>query len=384
MFFIWLEGGFQCDSEEGCNSRNNQSWAVDGHLMTSDDLPEEVQQCGWFSSDHHTNPALYHATMVIIHYCSSDSWIGDLDGTALGGWYFQGSRVIDAVLEELTWKHGLAQASDVILGGCSAGGRGAMYNLDRVCGKLPSSDTRCRGLLEAAWWVPEPVETGQPLTLGAQRGLVAWNATEILDVCARDRPGFEYECMFGPAFAPYVQTPFFLKIETWDSFQLQQRGVTWNETWNETELATGFVLRDGILESLGAFPSRHAVFATGCFAHCTSSKDSFWRERVTHGRGSSGLLEALTAWLNDAPGSHMHVEGCGEVNCSEGCPIKPLQRRHPAGIAVLVAGGLSVVVGLILILISVWRMGAKACLRQYCHDQYMDLEDTSRYLGLSP
>ena len=43
------------------------------------------------------------------------------------GWYLQGSKILSAVLHSLEMM--LRGAKLVVIGGCSAGGRGAFYNL---------------------------------------------------------------------------------------------------------------------------------------------------------------------------------------------------------------------------------------------------------------
>ena len=68
-------------------------------------------------------------------YCSSDAWAGDA-GPASNpmGWQFRGQRIVAAVLQTLRQQQGLGSlpGTRLLFAGCSAGSRGAMFNLDRV------------------------------------------------------------------------------------------------------------------------------------------------------------------------------------------------------------------------------------------------------------
>ena len=104
---------------------------------------------GLFSVDERRNPwAAAH--LVYVGYCSSDAWVGNIAAAdsklkhvpnAAGnlGWAFKGQRVIEAVMAVLQSHFGLGQQRDtrLLFGGCSAGARGAMMNLDAVASMMP-------------------------------------------------------------------------------------------------------------------------------------------------------------------------------------------------------------------------------------------------------
>merc|ERR1719198_485415 len=64
---------------------------------------------------------------------------------------FRGLRIIKAVLTELVFKHGLDPHAQVIFGGGSAGGRGAMAWLDYAHALLPTSWVH--GFLDSAYYL---------------------------------------------------------------------------------------------------------------------------------------------------------------------------------------------------------------------------------------
>lgn len=131
VWMVHLEGGFACWDAASCAARNASSPA----LMGSGSWPDARTLGGIFDGDAGKNPLFAAARAVYVPYCTSDSWIGDSpDATATPPWVFRGRRVLDAVLRDLQEsQHMQGDNVAVVLTGCSAGARGALYNLDRVC-----------------------------------------------------------------------------------------------------------------------------------------------------------------------------------------------------------------------------------------------------------
>merc|ERR1740123_2793773 len=100
------------------------------------------------------------ANLADVPYCSSDAHMGD--GYNFGR-PFRGTRILKAVLTDLVAK-GLAssggQKHTVILSGQSAGGRGAMVNLDYVQEMVVAAggteEIEVVGFLDSAHWMDIP------------------------------------------------------------------------------------------------------------------------------------------------------------------------------------------------------------------------------------
>eukprot|EP00928_Gymnodinium_smaydae_P034835 TRINITY_DN245_c0_g3_i1.p1 TRINITY_DN245_c0_g3~~TRINITY_DN245_c0_g3_i1.p1 ORF type:complete len:480 (+),score=49.03 TRINITY_DN245_c0_g3_i1:66-1442(+) len=316
--FVWLQGGFACSSKETCDARSVDKWANAKGLMTGRSLHPEMFRCGVFASTYEFDKVFATATLVVAHYCSSDSWTGDRD-EPVDGRFFQGQRILTALIQEISAKHDLGAAETVVFGGCSAGGRGGLYNLDRLCGLLPNPSTRCRGYFEASWWV-QP-ERSASLANTAREGYAYWNASSLLADCARNRPpDSAHLCFFGPVLAPHVKTPYFLRAELWDSFQLSHHGIDESDFWwTPSQWATGAAQRDAIRDSLLALPAGNGAYATACYGHCSSEWNYIWSERLSTGDRTPKMADALNDWLRGTPGRHVYVEECNDINCSYHC-----------------------------------------------------------------
>lgn len=62
-----------------------------------------------------------------------------LPSASTWGYRFAGRHILDAVLKDLKQQHGMANATDVILAGDSAGGMGVWLNLRFVKEQFPST-----------------------------------------------------------------------------------------------------------------------------------------------------------------------------------------------------------------------------------------------------
>jgi len=113
-----------CWDEASCASR----WQSTPFEMSSKGWKPTLAVGGVFST-YPDNP-WRDSNKIYIAYCSSDAWAGNaVASDATYGWSFLGQRIISSTLMDLQIRHGMPASPDVIFGGCSAGGRGALFNL---------------------------------------------------------------------------------------------------------------------------------------------------------------------------------------------------------------------------------------------------------------
>ena len=293
--------------------------------------------------------AQYHSASAD---CSSDAWVGDVGASdATFGLQFRGQRIfaaaVRAVVAEGLGKSAIAAAQQLlppptlIIGGCSAGSRGAMMNLDSVAGILQDAGVApggvtVVGMLDSPLWVD--VEPFDPTVVSLQAQTQAIfgviNATARLgDACAAQYTGDEaWRCLFGEYRLPTLQTRFLVSASQDDRFQL-----SWNLAGNATlgytpakwqpaqlQYADAFaVSMAGVISSLPT-PAQAAagsmVFSTACFHHCTSETAAFWNVGIdvsmlgvtpasaAWGPAPVSFRDALKLWLWPAAGAPPHPE----------------------------------------------------------------------------
>ena len=81
----------------------------------------------------------------------------DVNGSQIS---YRGRWIRDALIAHLASAHGLAAATDVVVGGCSAGGLTVYLNLDAVAAQItalsPAAPARVRGLADAGFFLDVP------------------------------------------------------------------------------------------------------------------------------------------------------------------------------------------------------------------------------------
>jgi hypothetical protein len=169
---------------------------------------------------------------LAIAYCSSDAWVGNVGASAeTFGWHFRGQKIVEALFDKLqngvvvttkyearnattgkkehlanTTTYSMHAHDKVLFGGCSAGSRGAMFNIDYVQSMLPAGMAPVVAFLDSPLWVDEIPITGPngsivPLEYQTQQIYNLVNATARWgDDCAAAYPassGEQWKCLYG-------------------------------------------------------------------------------------------------------------------------------------------------------------------------------------------
>jgi hypothetical protein len=306
------------------------------------------------------------ANLVYAGYCSSDAWVGNAGAESNSfGWAFRGQHHIEALIATLSepcpvvietrihflnrthldvnttyTAEPLGAGSRLLFSGCSAGGRGAMFNIDYVAAMLPPG-VELRGFFDSPLWVDVlPFESNiTSLENETQTIFPLINATGRLSpACAAAYPGAEsWKCLYGAYRIPFVQTTFLMSASQFDRYQLP-----WNEgtmppyTGAALTYANAFqrAVRAVVLDLPTAAQAGSAIYSSACFKHCTTMLGAFWGVKVN----GWSLNDYLALWyfgskdpethVNPADGgaatsglpagvSDQHIEACLGFGCGE-------------------------------------------------------------------
>jgi hypothetical protein len=139
---IWFGGGGACDSQADCAVYISKNGSP---VLVSSNGFGPTSGKGITSAASSTNPALYNANMIYLHYCSADTWVGNQLGVGpynpndSSTWNFEGRRNAVAFIESLMEAYpGLNTASQIILGGDSSGGVGVTEVANDILPLLPA------------------------------------------------------------------------------------------------------------------------------------------------------------------------------------------------------------------------------------------------------
>ena len=257
------------------------------YSMSSLTWKESFSQGGIFEDNPKKSP-LAGANRVFVTYCSSDSWIGDGENY---GFQFRGARIVSAVLASLVSVHGMGNAGPgekLVFGGCSAGGRGAMYNLDYIPGILAglgATEVTTVGLMDAALWIDIdpmlPSITSQQCQTAAMANMS--NATARMGAtCLAAYPGIEsWKCLYGQYRAPFVVTPYLLQASQDDVFQIEiniNAGGAKLPPSTPADFAFAAEIQSAcraVVETLPTSSQRDSgIFSPSCFHHCVTDAEA--------------------------------------------------------------------------------------------------------------
>ncbi|CAE7201415.1 PAE9 [Symbiodinium pilosum] len=185
----------------------------------------------------------YNWNHVLMMYCGdgasfsgNNATVTVHNGTKL---HFRGQRIREAFAQDLLSNQGLANASDVIVSGCSAGGLATYLHVDQWCAWLHAArpSAKCAGLPDSGFFIDyqDPEVTCSPdssasglLTetingnyhCGLRWTFYAQNATSGMNWrCLEKNRNQEWRCMFAEHVAPFITTPTFALQSMYDSWQ---------------------------------------------------------------------------------------------------------------------------------------------------------------------
>ncbi|XP_050393204.1 palmitoleoyl-protein carboxylesterase NOTUM [Patella vulgata] len=228
-WIVFLEGGWYCFDQVSCSERLR----IMHDYMSSRGWPRHRKGSGILSWNPEDNPYYFHANMVIVPYCSSDSWSGTRNSSSKSEFSFMGSLILEEVIKELL-KKGLRNAKKMLLVGSSAGGTGVLINLDRVAEQVKQSASRVevRGVVDAGWFMDnEPFKPRHcrdaytcPPTVGISKGVDVWDP-RLPPACVNKYPTEIWRCYFGHRIYPSIKTPVYIIQNLYDAAQIKVDNV---------------------------------------------------------------------------------------------------------------------------------------------------------------
>ena len=157
-FYIFHQGGGWCQNVSECARRALTRLGSSANYSSTLDLAGTETHV-LMSRNATRNPLTATWTLVWLPYCDGASFTGDSSapgaGAAGSALFFRGLAIREAVARSLRTTAGFGAATDVVVGGCSAGATAAYLHLDwwhmqarQLCTRNPSPMAAWRGV---AW-----------------------------------------------------------------------------------------------------------------------------------------------------------------------------------------------------------------------------------------
>ena len=275
-WLIFFQGGGWCSSDRTCTYR----WGAQRSLMTSHGAPSTFEAGGIFSTSAQENPDFLNFTQVYIKYCSSDMYSGNGEQQVNGmQMQFRGNKIVSAILADLQDatvipSPNLKNATQVLVGGSSAGSYGAASNMDWIASQLPGA--KVKGVLDSSWVPPLPnygSGPGEPMPGSA--GYYDYFSAVADQSCAAANPSQPQLCLSTLQLYPYLSTPIFIYAEQHDPTLSQIKGVT-----NPNDPAQAAYMNQYAASLRQSLQNVTAVFSPSAGIHTALTDDNFTAIKV--------------------------------------------------------------------------------------------------------
>ena len=138
---IMLNGGGECVDGQKCLERAETELG-----SSSLAAPTHEFKSGLMELHETHNPAFMYANMVVVNYCSGDSFLGRGMEADKDGLWHSGGHIVDAVIDTMLEKHEMKNADKVLIAGRSSAGIGVLSQADRWRAMIT------RGAKSMDWW----------------------------------------------------------------------------------------------------------------------------------------------------------------------------------------------------------------------------------------
>lgn len=273
-WYIHHEGGGWCTSLDDCLGRSKTGLGSSASYAPSAGLGG-----GYFSQDPAVNPMMANWNSVYLKYCDGSSFSSfNASVTEHGGaqLHFRGKAVLDAVQQDLLTK-GLAEATDVVISGCSAGGLAAFLHVDGWAALLNPHGTRVVGLPDSGFFLDHQAIGGDAHDSdcsGTYHSSMKWvfeymNCTLGVNqkcISAHKDTADTWKCMFAEHTSPHIAAPTFPLQGQYDSWQI---GCDLFDKTDAVKInAYGKNLTDIVERNLLGTNAEHGIFLDSCNHHC--------------------------------------------------------------------------------------------------------------------
>jgi hypothetical protein len=249
-WMIWGEGKAWCLSEESCVARAKATdgrggWHASGWPTKPGCLPKTlpwgnapclgstipvrppekgVPGQAWgcqLSNDCDLNPAFCDFNMVHLKTCDGGSWSGNRSSLSPSGLHYKGKRILDATAKALL-QMGIADATEIVIGGGSAGALGVYLQSDywlKILKQGGAKPNKTAAVADCGFfqdWRNNAYHDGF-VWMASEAGMQS--ATAVDPACAAAHPTELNLCLMAEHTSPFIQTNFFALQAKFDSWQ---------------------------------------------------------------------------------------------------------------------------------------------------------------------
>jgi len=340
---VFLEGGGLCVETVDCIIRAVDSPTGSSKYWHNHTTPENNHM---LTEDSPLNP-FANWSHVYLPYCSGDTWLGNSKGPHLTllGLQMSGHLILETALERLANTTAFAKATEVVLGGTSAGGIGTFHHADWFAEKV--------GQLAAAAGATAPRVAAFPVegiffpakfpvlypefAVGLRQPVDDFFSDWVTGVfsptwmhagClqgAKTKDFEEAHCFDISVMFEYIETPIFVLTNQFDKLMIHDMGICLSCDVKSTPTSTagnymrffGQLMNQTLAHFHAARPSA-GIFATSEYHH-DENFNGLFRDHEKKISGVS-LRSAIERWYFHGETTVLLEATCGDAAHPMPCP----------------------------------------------------------------
>ena len=297
-FVIYQKGGGWCSSDAECAARALTALGSSNASF----YPATIDYSTFAEADNFKllyanvtfNPA-WNWTRIFLPYLDGGSQTGDLDAPVSvplpGGGsrtiFYRGKRIHDATVAALLAREGLADATDVLYGGGSAGGLAVYLHADAWAAAVPRA--KFVAVPDSGFFLAYNATPGAGFDAQLRWVFARMNATGgVPAACVAAFANDPAACIFAENAAATLRAPVFAQQSTYDTFQISD--ILDKPRSDAAAINAYGALIDARLRASLLANKEHAVFLDSCAHHVAE-----WDEIVIDGMKVHEALGAFYA-----------------------------------------------------------------------------------------
>ena len=272
-------------------------------------------------------------TLPQASWTGSNSSTAEVDGKTL---YFRGKNNIDALMTALLTRHGMDDATEIVISGGSAGALAVYLHADALRAQMPAT-AKVVAMPDDGFFMDNAESRASGWTAAKQWVYQQHNSSAgVPEACLAQYAGTgeEWKCFFAQYVAPTIKTPLFALQPMYDAYQT---GAELGSTVPSKVNAYGANLTATLKQAVLAHPS-NGGYLDGCWHHgggwpamqAISASDKTW----------ASPMDAFTVWYTADPvgsgtsrywqtpsnGALPDGRPASLFPCKNCCPCRPLNQ----------------------------------------------------------
>ena len=250
--------------------------------------------------------------------------------------HFRGREIFAATVHTLVADHGLgaASATEVVLGGCSAGGIATFAHADwagrilTAAGALPRGTSRYSAFPISGYYLDVNYFTDQKIFPYVQSNLSASLDARCVAEQSAASPPTPHKCLVASVNARFLRTPTFVFQSKYDADQLAS---SFNPPCTDAECADPYAanmsasitreLWGGEGEGAGGGANGNGGFVDGCWHHCGYAPGKGDDVGAIAAEDGTTPLQGFAQWYaSKAPGEARWTQHAPTFPCTACCP----------------------------------------------------------------